>query len=604
MRRPSMTSMLCVIAVSALTLAAWSTASHPAVASTTKPAAGGTATVALTPGNQFSYIFPLLSYDYATAANIEYSEYLMWRPLYWFGGPDSAGLDERYSLALPAKITTGRGTTTATIQLKAYRWSDGTPVTSRDVQFWFNILKAGKQNWWDYVAGQFPDNVQSFKILNKSSFSLTFRGLYSASWLYNELGQLIPIPQHAWDKTSASGHVGNFDLTKSGARSVYNYLAAQNKILGTYATNPLWRVVDGPWKLSSYISSSGDATYVRNKHYSGPATGSITTLKVLSFTSDTAEFDALLAGSGLSYGYVPFNDAAALSRVTAAGYKVFPWPTWGITYISLNFASPPVGAIFKQLYVRQAMQELINQASYIKVFLHGFGNATYGPVPLVPKSAFLSGAQSSNPYPYSPTSAVALLRRHGWKIVPNGTDVCVRPGSGAKDCGSGIASGAKLTFGFEYATGLQAVTEEVTQLQTSFSEAGIALSLRGAPFDTVVSDDSSCSKASCWQMNYYGQGWYFDPGYNVPDGGAIFDSTGSSNGGSYNNAEADRLIGRLHSGGMPALYAYENYLSKDLPVLWMPQFDAQVSAVITTLRGALPQDPLGNIYPENWSLAG
>jgi hypothetical protein len=27
------------------------------------------------------------------------------------------------------------------------------------VQFWFNLLKAEKANWWDYVPGEFPDDV-------------------------------------------------------------------------------------------------------------------------------------------------------------------------------------------------------------------------------------------------------------------------------------------------------------------------------------------------------------------------------------------------------------------------------------------------------------
>lgn len=592
--------VLVAFAAAGMVLAACSGASSPGSSTSGTRVAGGTATVALSPGNQFNYILPLLSYDYATGANIEYSEYLMWRPLYWFGGPNSAGLDERYSLAQPANITSSGGDTTATIQLKHYQWSDGKPVTSRDVQFWFNLLKAAKQNWWDYVAGQFPDNVTSFKIISPTSFSLTFKGTYSDSWLYNELGQLIPIPQHAWDRESAGGTVGNFDDTTAGAKSVYNFLAKQNKILGTYATNPLWQVVDGPWKLTSYITSSGDATYARNKKYSGPATGSVSTLKVLSFTSDTAEFNSVLSSSNLNYGYVPFNDAAALGRVRSAGYQIAAWPTWGITFISVNFASPTVGPIFKQLYVRQAMQELINQPSYIRVFLHGFGNPTYGPVPLVPSSQFLSSGQRTNPYPYSSSSAVTLLKNHGWTIVPNGTDVCARPGSASNECGPGIAAGAKLSFGFEYATGLQAVTEEVTQLEASFAQAGISLSLRGAPFDTVISDDISCAKPSCWQMNYYGQGWYFDPGYNVPDGGAIFDSTGSSNTVGYASSQADALIARLHSGGNAALYSYEDYLSKNLPVLWMPQFDAQISAISSKLQGALPQDPLGNIYPENW----
>ncbi|MDA8265235.1 MAG: hypothetical protein M0T79_07805 [Actinomycetota bacterium] len=33
--------------------------------------------MALSAGDQFSYVRPIMSYEYATAANIEYSEYLM-----------------------------------------------------------------------------------------------------------------------------------------------------------------------------------------------------------------------------------------------------------------------------------------------------------------------------------------------------------------------------------------------------------------------------------------------------------------------------------------------------------------------------------------------
>src|SRR3984885_6465042 len=78
---------------------------------------GGTATVALTPGETFSYILPLLDDENAIGSNIEYSEYLMWRPLYWFGGPNSVGFDEKYSLADPAAGPSSRGQAPATIQL-------------------------------------------------------------------------------------------------------------------------------------------------------------------------------------------------------------------------------------------------------------------------------------------------------------------------------------------------------------------------------------------------------------------------------------------------------------------------------------------------------
>jgi peptide/nickel transport system substrate-binding protein len=327
---------------------------------------GGTATIALSPGDgTFNWILPLVPFASSYLANITFSQYLMWRPLYWFGSPGHVGLNQAESLADPAVITSAGGQTTATITLKPYRWSDGEPVTSRDVEFWFNLLKAEKANWWDYVPGEFPDNVSAFTILSPSRFSLTFTGTYSAAWLYNELAQLIPLPQQSWDKESATGPVGNHDQSPAGAAAVYAFLAGQNKDTAAYAANPLWQVVDGPWRLHRYAPATGDATYIRNRRYSGPATGSLTAITIDSYASDTAEFDALLSNAGISYGYVPFDDAAQLSRARADGYTTQAWPAWGDTWVSLNYASPATGPLARQLYLRQAMQHLINQAAYL-----------------------------------------------------------------------------------------------------------------------------------------------------------------------------------------------------------------------------------------------
>jgi peptide/nickel transport system substrate-binding protein len=562
---------------------------------------GGTATVALSPGEgSFNWIFPLVPFASSYLANITFSAYLMWRPLYWFGSPGHVGLNERESLAYPAVITSRGGQTTVTITLKPYRWSDGRPVTSRDVQFWFNLLKAEKANWWDYVPGEFPDNVSVFTILSPSRFSLTFTGSYSAAWLYNELGQLIPLPQQSWDKTTNSGPVGNYDQSPAGAAAVYDFLLAQNHNTAAYASNPLWQVVDGPWRLHRYAPATGDVTYTRNTTFSGPATGSLTAITIDSYTSDTAEFDTLLSNGGITYGYVPFNDAAQVARARAGGYTTQAWPAWGDTWISLNYASPATGPIARQLYIRQAMQHLINQAAYIASFLQGYGYPGYGPVPLQPASQFVSPQEKHNPYPYDPALATALLQGHGWTLVRNGTDTCTRPGTGPHQCGAGIAAGTKLAFTLQYATGTLATSEEAASLQSAFSGAGITLALSSAPFSAVVGDDVPCAKPGCWQMLYYGQGWYFTPAYDEPDGSAIFGTNAPSNGASYSDPHADALIAKLPSGGLPALYAYQDYLAKQLPVLWMPQFDYQISAVSDTLRGAYPQDPLSNIYPENW----
>ena len=564
---------------------------------------GGTATVALNQSDGvFNYIFPLLNFDNDTAANVTYSQYLMWRPLYWFGSPGHVGVNTAESLADAPSVTASAGKTTATIQLKPYRWSDGSQLTSRDVEFWINLLKADKAQFWGYEPGEFPDNVTSFNMISSTKFSLTFDHTYSAQWLYNQLALIIPLPQQAWDKESAGGLVGNYDTTTAGALAVDNFLLAQNKDTSTYATNPLWQVVDGPWKLSSYAdNTTGDATYIRNTRYSGPATGSLHAIKIDSYTSDAAEFDQLLSSGGVDYGYVPYDDAAQVSRVKGDGYTVQAWPAWGINYVFMNYASPQAGALFQQLYLREAMQRLINQAGYISSYLEGYAYPTYGPVPQQPSSNFVSSQETRNPFPYDPSDAVALLKQHGWSVVPSGTDTCLRPGSGATECGAGIAAGAKLTFSFEDASGSLAEDEEVASLQSSFAQAGIKVSPTSAPFATVAgSMTPGCTKSACWQMAYVGEAWLFDPGYYEPDGAILFGSNGPSNLGGYSNPHADTLINALGSGGISALYAYENYLATQLPGLWMPQTDTQISAVNSKLRGVFPQDPLDNLYPEDW----
>jgi peptide/nickel transport system substrate-binding protein len=590
------------VLASVILLAACSSGSSSGGAASGTRLEGGTATIALSPSDsQFNFIFPLLNFENDSFANVVYSEYLMWRPLYWFGSPGHVGVNFSESLADSPSVTTSGGKTVATIQLKPYRWSDGTPLTSRDVEFWINLLKADKTQFWGYEPDEFPDNLTSVTILSNSRFTLTFDHPYSAQWLYNQLALIIPLPQHAWDKESASGPPGNYDTTAAGALAVDNFLLAQNKDTSTYATNPLWQVVDGPWKLTSYASSTGDATYVRNPRFSGPATGSLHAIRILSYSSDTAEFDELLSATGVDYGYVPYDDAVQVSRVTSDGYTVQPWPAWGINYVFLNYASPQSGAIFSQLYMRQAMQHLINQAGYIRAFLRGYAYPTYGPVPAQPASDFVSPGEDQNPYPYDPAQATSLLRGHGWSVVPGGTDTCVRPGTGTNQCGAGIAAGAKLAFPFLYANGSTGVDEEVASLQSAFGQAGIKLAPSGTSFATATGQMTpGCTKPTCWQFAYVGEAWLFDPGYNEPDGAILFSSNGPSNLGGYSNSQADSDISQLGSGGIPAFYKYENYLSGQLPGLWMPQTDTQISAVNNKLIGPYPQDPLENIYPENW----
>src|SRR5947209_14824772 len=63
----------------------------------------------------------------------------------------------------------------------------------------------------------------------------------------------------------------------------------------SYATSPLWKVVDGPFKLSSF-STDGHVTMVPNPAYSGSPKPTLSAIKWVPFTSDSAEYTALKTG--------------------------------------------------------------------------------------------------------------------------------------------------------------------------------------------------------------------------------------------------------------------------------------------------------------------
>ena len=186
------------------------------------------------------------------------------------------------------------------------------------------------------------------------------------------------MPQHASNKTSATGPVGNYDLTTAGAKAVYTFLNSEAGKLSTYNTNPLWQVVDGPFHLQLFPSSQ--VTPAANKNYSGPDKPKIATVQFLSFTSDAAEYNKLLSGN-IDYGYVPFNDLTSESRVKSLGYSIVPWAQAGMNYATFNYTNPTTGPLFSQLYIREVLQHITDQEGMIKAALGGSGVPTYGAVP-------------------------------------------------------------------------------------------------------------------------------------------------------------------------------------------------------------------------------
>jgi len=538
----------------------------------------GTITWAEPPGSAPTWIFPIEPGADFTVYSSDDFNYESWRPLYWTQNGVSPTIDEALSLAyLP---TYSNGDKTVTVRMKTnYKWNDGQPVTANDALFFLDELQAAikesASNWGAYVPGVgIPDQVVSASAPNATTLVLKLNKPVNPTWFTDdELEYIQPMPVQSWAKSSASGPVLNF-TTAANATAIYNFLAKASGSTGTYATNPLWQVVDGPYRLTSFNNTTGAYTMAPNPSYDGPKSKVVPTLQAVPYTSDTAEFNAVLSKS-IDIGYIPQTDVPQISRIKAAGYHVFGYPDWGFSYVNYNFADKTgdFNNIINQLYVRQALAHLQDEVGYVKAFFHGAGGLDYGPVPAVPVSPYSPANAVKNPYPFSITTAASLLKSHGWHVVPGGVSTCAKPGTGAGECGSGIPAGTKLSFNVLYVNDPSIYGEMLTDWASDAKKVGIAITLQAGTFNHVVdvADDPGSPKTiDQWAMSDYGG--FTDSPYPTTFG--IFNTSGSDNGGFYNDAEANKLINASVSGGNPAAVKAEaSYLTEQQPSLFQPNAD-------------------------------
>jgi peptide/nickel transport system substrate-binding protein len=574
------------------------------------PVKGGVAVFAEPPDSPPNYIFPFMTAALSSNVNLFDFTYLMYRPLYWFGVGSQPVFNPSLSLA-SAPVFNGRN---VTISLKHYMWSNGTPLTAQDVMFWINMMKAVPSDWFDFTPGGFPANVSNIKVVSSTELTMTMDKAYSPTWFqYNELSQITPMPA-AWDRT-ASGP-GNCDTTVGDCAAVYNYLAGQAKDLTTYATSPVWGIVDGPWKLSAF-NADGHMTFVPNKTYSGPIKPKLAAFQEVPFTTDAAEYDVLQSPNSstkIDYGYLPQQDAPAkpanaaigANPLASKGYTLAPLYTWGYDFYIMNFQSTTGnGPVIRQLYFRQALAYLSNQKAVIEGPMRGYGEATVGPVGSTPVSKFLSATgraelnSETGPYPFSIGKAKALLSSHGWTVVPGGATTCADPAM----CGPGIPKGKTLSFNFPYATGLGWLASAMAALQSNAAQVGIKLDLEAKPINQITQTSlANCvvAKISCdWDFAAWGGGT-FSPDY-LPTGDVYFLTGAATNSGGYSNAENDALIEKtLTSGNLSYMYAWEDYLSAQLAQEWQPEPAFQLTEIANNLKGATPQSSTESINPENW----
>ena len=615
-RRTMRVAGVAAVAATAL-LAASCGSSGTGSTGTSTSVKGAVATLANLNGAGANQIFPFETTQFYSVTNYQDFIYQFTLPLYQFGGNSNTNISVNYPLSPASAPVYSNGGKTVVINLKGWKWSNGETVNAKDLIFFLNMLEGEKTQYAGYTPTLLPDNMASYSATGANQVTLQLKQAYGSIWFtYNQLAILYPFPQ-AWDVTAAGAAAGSGGCTTDSAadgwakcKAVLTFLTGQAKQTSTYATNPLWQIVDGPFHLQSF-SVSGNYTMLPNKKYSGSPKPSISALKFVTYTTDTAIYTALKSGllsTGGPNGPVPASDLPQAGAgflpptnpLAADGYKLQPAFQFGIGYAYINFNNPTYGPVFKQLYFRQAMMYLNNQAGMAKTVNSGYGYPVPAGVPPQPVSQWVSSQMKLNggqgPYAYNTAKAISLLSAHGWKKV-GGVLTCE-----TSACGTGIAKGTQAKFAMLYTSGIASQTGDVSVLKSGFAQAGIQLAATPETFNTLLGDTVPCkpSQSQCkWTFLYLG-GWLFNgPGFE-PTGEPLYSTGSPNNSGSYSNPQMDKLINLTHtSSNLSDFDTYANYTATQVPVLFLP-WATGVQAVSNNLHN-VTQNPLLMFFPQYWT---
>lgn len=301
---------LAAASVGLITPALSSASSTPNVITIAEPANG-------TP----NYIFPFYPPAMCTVANTSQFQELMYRPLYFYGVGGSAA--QAPSVSLGNAPVYSNGDKTVTITTKGWKFADGQTINAESVMFFLNMYDAVPSGFCTYTKGLgIPDQIASASG-SGNTVVIHLKSAVSPLWFTsNELATITPMA-NSWDMTSAthksscaSGKYGA-GSTISACKEVQAYLNKIGANTSTFADKFWQSGADGPWTLIK-MDNLGNAEFQANSKYSGPQKAQVKYVKLVAFTSTTAEQNQLEAGN-IDFGYV---DPSVLTSPAPAPGKV------------------------------------------------------------------------------------------------------------------------------------------------------------------------------------------------------------------------------------------------------------------------------------------
>jgi peptide/nickel transport system substrate-binding protein len=356
-----LTLSLGLIALAALALAAGSSATQKADATTLRMAAAAT-------GPFIQTFNPLLG---TSNANTGRSKLLIYEPLMLPKADKSGG-----SPWLATSSTWAAAGRTLTINLRrGVKWSDGQAFTSADVKFTFDLLTK-------YAAL----NLDGLPIVSTSAPSAYKAVVKFSSPAYHlRWWTIAPVPAHVWRSVSDP-------VTYTDANPV-----------GT-----------GPFMLKSFTTQA--ITLTRNPLYWGTKS-KLDTIQYLSFDSETTMLAALQAGD-IDWITTSVGNPSGIAKQAGGKIGYLAYQTPNLIFLVPNNASGPTS----DKAVRLAISRAIDRRTVAVQSFYDRNPPEFSPTGLNTKFrlGYVAKPYKKLRVSYDPTGAKKILTDAGYKLGSNG----------------------------------------------------------------------------------------------------------------------------------------------------------------------------------------
>jgi peptide/nickel transport system substrate-binding protein len=423
-------------------------------------------------------------------------------------------------------------------------WSDGVPLTAKDVVF--SLLLGNNPNLLEGNSSDFT-LMTSARAIDRYTVEVRLSSP-SPPFLENALGETLPVPEHILHRYPP------------GSEAEAKFVNAD----ADFAQNP---VTSGAWRIVRAVRDSYLILGANPRYW-----GQQPLLREVAFRVYPQQ-DSLYAA--VDAGEIDVTDIAPnLWRIhnrLRGDHKFVTWP-WNVTFLLLPNYHDPAIPWARDPRVKQAMMYAIDRNFITTGIMSGQADILNGPLPTF--SPYYD--PRIRRYPFDPARARALLDAAGWKLA------------------GGVREKNDIALRFALKTGgaTDAVASNIAELiQANLRAVGIECTLENEELQSFFEDLHN----SRFQVALRG---IILPAY--PDDYRSYDSkqtraAGGYNIGFYNNPQIDRAIEAARSAPSAAvarreLDRYQELAAADLPVIYL--YSVRLGAVVPADLTGFDLDPL------------